>query len=89
MHQNQKMDATNFMEHMELLYEERLVEKTSLNIKIIEVIHYTFFDKMYIIVSTASNWKLNVVFLKLHMNLFKVVCETYGQLIVQSVVLLR
>jgi len=54
MHQNQKMDATNFMEHMELLYEERLVEKTSLNIKIIEV-----------------------------------VCETYGQLIVQSVVLLR
>ena len=49
-----EMDPAHFMDHLELLYEERLVEKTSLNIKIIEV-----------------------------------VCETYGQLIVQSVVLLR
>ena len=48
------MEPTQFMDHLELLYEQRLVEKISLNIKIIEV-----------------------------------VCETYGQLIVQSVVLLR
>lgn len=32
-----EMDPTKFMDHLELLYEERLVEKTSLNIKIIEV----------------------------------------------------
>ena len=54
MHEAKEMNPTNFLNHLELLYEERLVEKTSLNIKIIEV-----------------------------------VCETYGQLIVQSVVLLR
>ena len=48
------MDPTQFMDHLELLFEQRLVEKISLNIKIIEV-----------------------------------VCETYGQLIVQSVVLIR
>ena len=48
------MDPSQFMDHLELLFEQRLVEKISLNIKIIEV-----------------------------------VCETYGQLIVQSVVLLR
>lgn len=53
-HDSKEMNTKNFLNHLELLYEERLVEKTSLNIKIIEV-----------------------------------VCETYGQLIVQSVVLLR
>ena len=31
------MNTQNFLNHLELLYEERLVEKTSLNIKIIEV----------------------------------------------------
>merc|ERR1719410_3122086 len=53
-HDSRQMDPAYFLDHLELLYEERLGEKTSLNIKIIEV-----------------------------------VCETYGQLIVQSVVLLR
>merc|ERR1719410_241262 len=53
-HDSRQMDPAYFLDHLELLYEERLVDKTSLNIKIIEV-----------------------------------VCETYGQLIVQSVVLLR
>ena len=48
------MDPDQFRDHLVLLYEQRLVEKLSLNIKIIEV-----------------------------------VCEAYGQLIVQSVVLLR
>lgn len=32
-----EMNTKNFLNHLELLYEERLVEKTSLNIKIIEV----------------------------------------------------
>ena len=32
-----EMNTQNFLNHLELLYEERLVEKTSLNIKIIEV----------------------------------------------------
>ena len=31
------MNTQNFLHHLELLYEERLVEKISLNIKIIEV----------------------------------------------------
>ena len=48
------MDPDNFHNHLELLSEERLVEKLALNIKIIEV-----------------------------------VVEAYGQLIIQSVVLLR
>lgn len=48
------MDPEKFRDHLVLLFEQRLVEKISLNIKIIEV-----------------------------------VCEAYGQLIVQSVVLLR
>ena len=64
------MNTKNFLNHLELLYEERLVEKTSLNIKIIEV---------------------NIVDIKFSKKYFnhQVVCETYGQLIVQSVVLLR
>ena len=64
------MNTKNFLNHLELLYEERLVEKTSLNIKIIEV---------------------NIVAIKFSKEYFnhQVVCETYGQLIVQSVVLLR
>ena len=37
-HSATEMDPTKFVDHLELLYEERLVEKTSLNIKIIEVI---------------------------------------------------
>jgi len=49
-----EMDPEKFRDHLVLLFEQRLVEKISLNIKIIEV-----------------------------------VCEAYGQLIVQSVVLLR
>jgi len=48
------LDPAGFADHLVLLSEQRLVEKISLNIKIIEV-----------------------------------VCEAYGQLIVQSVVLLR
>jgi len=48
------MDPERFHDHLVLLYEQKLVEKLSLNIKIIEV-----------------------------------VCEAYGQLIIQSVVLLR
>ena len=64
------MNTQNFLNHLELLYEERLVEKTSLNIKIIEVILVNF--KPLISLLTCQ-----------------VVCETYGQLIVQSVVLLR
>merc|ERR1719209_1610208 len=48
------MDPDKYRDHLVLLFEQRLVEKISLNIKIIEV-----------------------------------VCEAYGQLIVQSVVLLR
>ena len=65
-----EMNTKNFLNHLELLYEERLVEKTSLNIKIIEV---------------------NIVDIKFSKKYFnhQVVCETYGQLIVQSVVLLR
>ena len=47
-----EMDPEKFRDHLVLLFEQRLVEKISLNIKIIEV-----------------------------------VCEAYGQLIVQSVVL--
>ena len=65
-----EMNTQNFLNHLELLYEERLVEKTSLNIKIIEVILVNF--KPLISLLTCQ-----------------VVCETYGQLIVQSVVLLR
>ena len=65
-----EMNTQNFLNHLELLYEERLVEKTSLNIKIIEVILVNF--QPLISLFTCQ-----------------VVCETYGQLIVQSVVLLR
>ena len=36
-HDSRQMDPAYFLDHLELLYEERLVEKTSLNIKIIEV----------------------------------------------------
>ena len=64
------MNTQNFLNHLELLYEERLVEKTSLNIKIIEVI-------------LVNSQSLIILFT------CQVVCETYGQLIVQSVVLLR
>ena len=68
------MNPDKFLNHLELLYEERLVEKTSLNIKIIEV--YSLIQDILMNQSTSS-------------LITQVVCETYGQLIVQSVVLLR
>ena len=68
------MNPDKFLNHLELLYEERLVEKTSLNIKIIEV--YSLIQDILMNQSTSS-------------LIPQVVCETYGQLIVQSVVLLR
>ena len=36
-HQEDKMEPGNFKQHFELLYEEKLIEKVALNIKIIEV----------------------------------------------------